>query len=310
MTLYSPDSALYQHMLSYKANLAESHNQDTDDSGSSDWEVLTADYYDGDSEISASSSYYSDEGDCERDGVERVTSVGRRNRNGHHQLRQRSAEVLDDVLEGESLEVEFYTPRSSKLFEESPGDGVSTSSSQVQRRPEQFRGRRGRILKVGEDLMLSSSSLHQESSSSRVQLFQSPGNSDSQVGSTYLSDDNRSYVTATLEGEEDGNFSERSTSDTDLSSPRPRSNAVMGDTEAGVPRSLNRYTQMSLGNLFASQKEPDVQQQGAKKLQRGSSLIVRGERATGKSPGSTGASPVPVWKSTPLVVGQSPQASV
>lgn len=56
---HSPDSVLYQEMLSYKAS-ATNHTHSRDDS--SDWEVLSGDNYDGDSEAS-SISYFSEDDD-------------------------------------------------------------------------------------------------------------------------------------------------------------------------------------------------------------------------------------------------------
>ena len=307
VTLYSPDSLLYTHMLSSKANLAESCVLDADDN--SDWEVLTADYYDGDSEISSSSSFYSDEGDYDNEETVHHAPPPDRHRESHHRLLQKREEPLGNILEGESVEVEFHTPRSSKALDDTftHRDGGSVSNH-LSKRTEYFRGRRGRSLKVKEDL--SSSPLHHNSP--RVHLFQASGSYEGQVYSPYLSDDNRSFLTPGLADGEEGNYSECSSSDVDLS-PRQRSNAVRGDTEAGIPRSLNRYTQMSLGNLFASQKEADGQ--GLKK--RGGSVIARGERVGAKGErvgagggGSAGTSPtVPVWKTSFLASSQSPLAS-
>ena len=297
-------------MLTHKANLAESyHSQDTDGSGS-DWEVLGTDFYDGDSEVSASSSYYSDEDSALHKSGKGVAYIPPLAGCGDIHRKKVGDDTIGGILEAD-LEVEFHTPRSARDLEEGLKTGGSGGiSPRVQRRPEHTRRRKGRGSKLRDDL--TSSSLSQGVvSSPRLQGLLASGSYDGQVSSIYYSDDGHSFTSTSFPGEV--KISDPSSSDADLS-PRPRSNALMGGDSGGevggVTRSLNRYTHMSMGNLFASQKEAEGGAGGGARLQRRGSVVLRGvggEKSGAKVGGSPSAS---VWKSTPLVVGQSPQAAV
>lgn len=108
---HSPDSVLYQEMLSYKASATNHHTHSRDNS--SDWEVLSGDNYDGDSEPS-SLSYFSDGAEDEED----LTPVASNAKVGGGEL-QRNGLVGVAGLHDEEVEVDYYTPkRFSRAFEE------------------------------------------------------------------------------------------------------------------------------------------------------------------------------------------------
>ncbi len=122
MSLYShsPESVLYQEMLSCKASINLS--KDTDDFSSGDWDILSGDNYDGDSEASSLSN--PSEGEGKGDDLTPMSSApkllprkdgneggggkgGTLTRNGPNRSFQ------------EDIEVEYHTPRGfSRSYEE------------------------------------------------------------------------------------------------------------------------------------------------------------------------------------------------
>lgn len=258
---------------------------------SSDWEVLSAEYYDGGSEISASPSYISDEEGGEGGSDDSPQVRQRLSQEAHF---PKISEPLDGILEGAMVEVGFHTPRKfSRNFEEVHGD--ANSSVQHSKRRE----RREREEKDKENLLSSSSS---HPISPRVSILQRSGSFDGQ-SAAYLSDDSKPYLTPGLgEGEED-NFSDFSSSDIEVGA-RPRSNALQEKSEDGVPRVLNRYTQKSLGSGSTS-KEMEAQ-----KFKRGGSAAMRGERTGGTGGAGSGlSSSLILWKSSQMAATQSPSGS-
>ncbi len=114
----SPESLLYQEMLSRKA-LAGKENSADD----SDWEVLSGDYYDGGSEESRSfssngSSYYSDEQiDLTPKSLPRRTKL---------ELETSSQKISDGSSSFQSdVEVKYFTPKNTSFESDKKGGSQS-----------------------------------------------------------------------------------------------------------------------------------------------------------------------------------------
>ena len=106
---HSMDSLLYQEMLSYKAAATQRGDTSMEDS---DWEVLSGDNYDGDSEAS-SISYFSDEGgEGEEDMVAPKSMHGRRSKHRGTLKNRTNGYVGNGFLE-EDVNVGYYTPNLS-----------------------------------------------------------------------------------------------------------------------------------------------------------------------------------------------------
>lgn len=156
---HSPDSLLYQDMLSYKASIAQGKDMILDDS---DWEVLSGDNYDGDSETSSMSGFLSDGGNNDNlTPVPSSTAVD----NGRVDF-LKNGYLDDEVVLRDDIEVSYHTPRQfSKGF-------VSNQATAEMRAGSQLPGKEGT---TASKAMLPSSSKAYYSDDYSMPYFTPPG---------------------------------------------------------------------------------------------------------------------------------------
>lgn len=265
VTLYSPDSLLYQHMLMYKTSSTQCCSPEPDDT--SGWEVLSGEFYDGGSEGSAASSYFSDEADDDGrgggGGDGGCSTQTRQSSTPDAHCMQKGNRPLVNVLAGESVEVGFQSPgRFSKRLDEVQLHAHASTSSN--------RNEKGAERSI--EFVPSSPPLYplcpRVSILQTDEIFEGPP-------STNQSENSKSYVTPEIEDLEEDNFSSCSSSDAEIST-HPRSNSLQEKSERGVPRTLRKHTQMSLDSTSSfnnASKDLDPQN-----LKRASSMVVRGDR--------------------------------
>ena len=284
VTLYSPDSLLYQHMLTYKAYSTQCCSPDPDDS--SEWEVLGEELYDRGSATSASSSYYSDEEGA--DGESGGDSGG-----CSPQTRQilscdtRSVLKGNGALDGEAVEVSFHTPgKFSRSFEEVQ---ICSEGSTSSKRKERRSGKKT-------EEPLSSSSSH--SICPTVNIVERCGSFEGQSSSCQPGDV-KLDVALGLQQHED-HSSNCSLSDAEVHA-RHHSNSCQEMSDRDVPGMFRTFNQISLDRTTSKDLEP-------LNYKRTNSLVVRGDR-TGDVRGVISGRLLSSMKFSSPLVNQSPSGS-
>ena len=264
-------------MLTHKASSTQCCSPGSDDD--SDWEVLSGEVSDRESDISSSSSDEGDRGSgsLPRDRLHLSLNAA------HEQERN---EPVDGVASNLSVKVGFHTPgKLLRNFEEVVNhiDTNTTAKNDSE----------GTLDTPHSSL----SSLHPVSPSIHIMqksissVEHSPANQ---------SDKRKAYPTLC----EDDNYS---STDTESDSHRNLS-AVQGKLGRDSPRPLHRYVPMTTGSFSSSHNA--LMKAVTQNLRRGNSVIVRGERAGELRESGFGlpASAV-LWKTSPLSLIQSASGS-